>query len=71
MSMYTYRIMAHADWYKIVPAEELEDWKNLTISNTAYMDGFHVLGYAVYFQIPTYRLEMNSGKSGCRIRMWQ
>ena len=47
MSMYTYRIMAHADWYKIVPAEELEDWKNLTISNTAYMDGFHVLGYAV------------------------
>ena len=68
MSMYTQRIMAHVDWYKIVPAEELEDWKNLTISNTAYMDGFHVLSYAVYFQIPTYRLEMNSG---CRIRMWQ
>ena len=71
MSMYTYRIMAHADWYKIVPAEELEDWKNLTISNTAYMDGFHVLGYAVYFQIPTNKLEMESGKIGCRIRMWQ
>ena len=71
MSMYTYRIMAHADWYKIVPAEELGDWKNLTISNTAYMDGFHVLSYAVYFQIPTNKLEMESGKSGCRIRMWQ
>lgn len=71
MSMYTYRIMAHADWYKIVPAEELGDWKNLTISNTAYMDGFHVLEYAVYFQIPTNKLEMESGKSGCRIRMWQ
>ena len=52
MSMYTYRIMAHADWYKIVPAEELEDWRNLTISNTAYMDGFHVLGMLFIFRFP-------------------
>ena len=71
MSMYTQRIMAHVDWYKIIPAEELEDWISLRISDTAYGDGLHVLSYAVYFQIPTYRLEMNSGKSGCRIRMWQ
>ena len=71
MSVYTQRIMAHTDWYKVAPAEELEDWKNLTISNTAYMDGFHVLSYAVYFQIPTYKLEMDSGKGGCRIRMWK
>ena len=71
MSMYTQRIMAHMYWEKVVPFEELEDWRNLTISNTAYMDGFHVLGYAVYFQIPTNKLEMESGKSGCRIRMWQ
>ena len=68
MSMYTQRIMAHVDWYKIVPAEELEDWISLRISDTAYGDGLHVLSYAAYFQIPTYRLEMNSG---CRIRMWQ
>ena len=67
MSMYTYRIMAHADWYKIVPAEELEDWKNLTISDIAYRDGLHVLSRAVYFQIPTYKLGMGNG---CRIRMW-
>ena len=68
MSMYTQRIMAHVDWYKIIPAEELEDWISLRISDTAYGDGLHVLSYAVYFQIPTYRLEMNSG---CRIRMWR
>ena len=53
MSMYTQRIMAHVDWYKIVPAEELEDWISLRISDTAYGDGLHVLSYAVYFQIPT------------------
>ena len=67
MSMYTQRIMAHVDWYKIVPAEELEDWISLRISDTAYGNGLHVLSYAVYFQIPTSRLEMNSG---CRISMW-
>lgn len=61
MSMYTQRIMAHTDWYKIAPAEGLEDWK-------AYGAGLHVFSYAVYFQIPTYRLEMDSG---CRIRMWK
>ena len=71
MSTYTYRIMAHTDWYEVVPAEELEDWKNLTISNTAYMDGLRVLASAVYFQIPTNKLEMNSGKRGCRIGMWK
>ena len=61
MSMYTQRIMAHTDWYKVAPSEELEDWK-------AYGDGLHVLSSAVYFHIPTYRLEMDSG---CRIRMWK
>jgi len=71
MSMYTQKIMAHTDWYKVAPAEELEDWKSLTISNIAYGDGFHVLAYAVYFQIPTNKLEMDSGKSGCRIGMWK
>ena len=71
MSMYTQRIMAHMDWYKVVPAEELEDWIRLTISDIAYGDGFHVLDYAAYFQIPAYRLEMDSGKGGCRIGMWK
>lgn len=67
MSMYTQRMMAHTDWYKVAPAEELEDWRNLTISDTAYGNGLHVLSYAVYFQIPTYKLGMGNG---CRIRMW-
>ena len=71
MSMYTQRIMANMDWYKVVPAEELEDWISLRLSNIAYGDGFHVLDYATYFQIPTYKLEMDSGKGGCRVRMWQ
>lgn len=68
MSMYIQRIMAHADWYKVAPAEELEDWRNLTISDIAYMDGFHVLSFAVYFQSPTNKLEIDNE---CRIRMWQ
>ncbi len=71
MSMYTQKIMAHTDWYKVAPAEELEDWISLRISDIAYGDGFHVLAYAVYFQIPTNKLEMDSDKSGCRIGMWK
>lgn len=67
MSMYTQKIMAHTDWYKVAPAEELEDWISLRING----DGFHVLACAVYFQIPTNKLEMDSGKSGCRIGMWK
>ena len=66
MSMYTQRIMTHMYWEKVVPFEELEDWRNLTISDIAYRDGFHVLKYAVYFWIPTNKLEM---VNGCRIRM--
>ena len=68
MSVYTQRIMAHTDWYKVALDEELEDWRNLTISDIAYRDGFYVLAYAVYFQIPANKLEMDSG---CRIRMWK
>ena len=71
MSMYTQRMMAHTDWYKVALAEELEDWISLRISDTAYEDGLHVLASAVYFQIPTNKLEMNSGKRGCRIGMWK
>lgn len=71
MSMYTYKIMAHTDWHNVALAEELEDWARLRISDIAYRDGFYVLECAVYFQIPTNKLEMDSGKSGCRIGMWK